>query len=125
MKHIIATLVIIAIAVFLFREMYQSNYETTQQHCGKITYKGSYDQMHKYSSHHTFIFVVDIDGKGKQDYDVSASTWTSYEVGDRICFNPLRNKIELIGIALLMTSGAVIVCCLIWFVINMKDFIHD
>jgi len=54
--------------------------------CGTITFKGSYEQSHKYSSSIEFVLVVNYDGIGKRDVDVTASTWSSHSVGDRICF---------------------------------------
>jgi hypothetical protein len=125
MKHIIATLVIIAIAIIVWRQLYHENYHQTQRTCGKVAYKGGYDQMHKYSSHYTFIFVVDVDGEGKRDFDVSASTWTSYNVGDRICFNPQNTMLTFLFICSLCSAGVIVFCGFIWFLINMNDFIHD
>lgn len=54
--------------------------------CGIVTFKSTYDQKHKNSSTVEFVMVVDYDNRGKEDVDVSAATWSSYNVGERICF---------------------------------------
>ena len=54
--------------------------------CGVITFKGNRDQVNKHSTNVEFILVVNYDDVGKKDVEVTASTWSSHNVGDRICF---------------------------------------
>lgn len=58
---------------------------------GLITWKGSTEEANKHSSRINFIFVVDFDKIGKEDAYVSASTYSSYSVGDRISLPKYRS----------------------------------
>lgn len=83
--------------------------------CGTVTFKSSYDQKHKHSTSIEFVLVVKYDDTGrKEDEDVSASTWSSYDVGDRICFTSTK-RIESGFIP--MVHGIIgmvgfVICCL-------------
>jgi hypothetical protein len=84
---------ILAVALFLYIAFATHRFFNTVifqeeiTRCGLITFKSSYDQKHKHSTSVEFVLVVKYDDTGrKEDEDVSASTWSSYSVGDRICF---------------------------------------
>jgi len=63
------------------------------QRCGTITWKGDKDQVHKYNTKTEFIMVIDYP-TGREEAIVSAATWASHKVGDRICFL-VRNNMPL------------------------------
>lgn len=55
-------------------------------YCGKIYRKISSIQTHKSSSTNEFIFVIDFEKIGRDEVNVSASTYVSHNEGDTVCF---------------------------------------
>jgi hypothetical protein len=94
---------------------------TNTTECGTITFKGNRDQVNKHSTSVEFILVVDYDNVGKKDVEVTASTWSSYNVGDRICFishKPLASFgggiVGFINVAIGMITAFVIVVIIVF-----------
>jgi|WetSurMetagenome_2_1015567.scaffolds.fasta_scaffold967125_1 hypothetical protein len=55
-------------------------------YCGKIYKKISSIEVHKSSATNEFIFVIDFP-YGRDEVDVSASTYVSHKEGETVCFN--------------------------------------
>lgn len=53
--------------------------------CGIVTFKGSAQEVNKHSTYNEYILVVQY-SNDKEDHHVSAATWSSYNVGDNVCF---------------------------------------
>lgn len=105
--------------------------------CGVVTYKGNKDQVNKHSSDIQFIMVVEYDDTHrKEDETVTASTWSSYNVGERICFiNDIRptdkmsvmdGLLGLIGMIVFWVGlGILIVMFIVWFYSGKNPFKND
>lgn len=63
----------------------------TPVYCGKIFKKISSIQTHKSSSTNEFIFVIDFEKIGRDEVNVTASTYVSHNEGDTVCFE-MRNR---------------------------------
>lgn len=65
---------------------YELSHLISVQKCGVITYKDK--NIHGYSKHSytEYIFVVDYETYGKEDITVNPSTYSSFNIGDHVCF---------------------------------------
>ncbi len=105
--------------------------------CGTVTFKGNRDQVNKHSTNTEFIMVILYDDTHmKEDETVRAATWSSYNVGDRICLSWSVDVGQRMGI-INLTLGAIgsfvfafgtiafVVILLIWFFTGNSPFTAD
>jgi hypothetical protein len=120
------------IQTYRFSEIELSDRKVTK--CGTVTFKGNHTQVNKHSSDIEFILVVQYDDNNrKTDEEVSASIWSSYNVGDRICLSWDDNPVHIMGMInglfgmvgmIVFGFGSVIVgvMLLVWFFTGTNPF---
>jgi hypothetical protein len=95
---ILMSYLLVQTIVFVQTVIFNDSNKVTR--CGIVTFKGNSTQVNKHSSDIQFIMVLQYDDTGRRETEtVSAATWSSYEVGSKLCLLHDKSKsfIEVIN----------------------------
>lgn len=125
MKYTLAVLVIITMLFSAGRLAYKV-YQPTPTRCGTIVFKGTSDQVYKYSSKTEFLLVVTFP-EGREDVKVDLSTWSSSKVGDEGCFKvPFRDRadvFDVLGLFACLFIGLLAIAGFSWGIVESIDIV--
>lgn len=81
---------------------------------GVITFKCMTEEGRRHHSRTNFLMVVDFEHYGKEDVNVSASIWSSYDVGDKISLQYKKDDLNVFtGVCMVITG----ICLMIVFLL--------
>lgn len=94
--------------------------------CGIVKFKGTENQVHKYSTSTQFVVVIEYSDTGRDETEtVTAATWYKCIIGNTVCLTHKSKKAaiyEVVGIVFMVIAGfllfALVVDLLCWLVVD-------
>lgn len=84
--------------------------------CGTVKYKGDRMEVHKYRSDQIRVIAVQFN-HGIEDVDVTFSTWSAHNTGDRICFTR-HSKASKSSLNILFITGLAIASIIVYYIVS-------